>query len=101
MQLGNGKRAILRKFNRDDNSNYYDDQNYEDISIKIIPFKVEDVIKFGLSTCPEATGYFQIDRRIDVIEGDQILFKNSTYTILKLSDIWLFGRVENKIAYVK
>lgn len=101
MQLGNGKKVILRKFNRKGNNFYYDDQDYIDVPIKVIPFKAEDLIKFGISSCPEATGYFQIDRREDVIEGDQILFKNRTYTILKLSDVWLFGRVENKIAHVK
>lgn len=100
MQLGNGKKAVLRKFNRDSSNSYYDDQEYTDVPIKIIPFKADDLIKFGISSCPEATGYFQIDRREDVIEGDQILFKNRIYTILKLSDVWLFGRIENKIAHV-
>lgn len=101
MQLGNGKKAILRKYNREDSNSYYDDQEYIDVSIKIIPFKAEDLINFGISSCPEATGYFQIDRRENVLEGDQILFKDRTYTILKISDVWLFGRVENIIAHVK
>lgn len=101
MQLGNGKKAILRKFNREDSDSYYDDQEYTDVPIKIIPFKAEDLIKFGISSCLEATGYFQIDRREDVLEGDQLFFRDRTYTILKLSDVWLFGRVENKIAHVK
>lgn len=101
MQLGNSKKAILRKFNRDSNVSYYDDQEYTEDLIKIIPYKAEDLIKFGISSCPEATGYFQIDRREDAVKGDQILFDNKIYTILKLSDVWLFGRVENKIAHVK
>ncbi len=101
MMLANGKRAMLRQFNRDDNNEIYDDENYAEKTIKIVPYKMEDAIKFGISSYPEATGFFQVDRRIDVLEGDQVIFNNKKYTILKLEDAWLFGRTENKIAYVK
>lgn len=101
MMLANGKRAILRQFNRDDDNEMYDDESYKDKVIKIVPYKMDDTIKFGISSYPEATGFFQIDRRIDVLEGDQVIFQNKKYTILKLADSWLFGRIENKIVYVK
>lgn len=101
MMLANGKRAILRQFNRDDDNEIYDDESYKDKDIKIVPYKMDDTIKFGISSYPEATGFFQIDRRIDVLEGDQVIFQNKKYTVLKLADSWLFGRIENKIVYVK
>lgn len=101
MMLANGKRAILRQFNRDDDNEIYDDESYKDKDIKIVPYKMDDTIKFGISSYSEATGFFQIDRRIDVLEGDQVIFQNKKYTVLKLADSWLFGRIENKIAYVK
>lgn len=101
MMLANGKRATLRQFNRDEDNSIYDDELFQDKPIKIVPYKMEDTIKFGISSYPEATGFFQIDRRIDVLEGDQVIFQNKKYTVLKLADSWLFGRIENKIAYVK
>lgn len=101
MMLANGKKAILRQFNRDDDNEIYDDESYKDKPIKIIPYKMEDTIKFGISSYPEAKGFLQIDRRIDISEGDQVIFRNKKYTVLKLTDVWLFGRIESKIAYVK
>lgn len=101
MMLANGKKAVLRQFNRDEDNEIYDDEDFKDILIKIVPYKIEDTVKFGISSYSEATGFFQIDRRIDVLEGDQVIFRNKKYTILKLADSWLFGRIENKIAYVK
>lgn len=101
MTLANGKKAILRRLNRDDDNEIYDDEVFKDMPIKIVPYKIDDTIKLGISSYPEATGFFQIDRRIDVLEGDQVIFRNKKYTILKLADVWLFGRIENKIAYVK
>lgn len=101
MFLANGKKATLIKYNRSDDGNYYDDTNKISKLIKVIPFKADDLIKFGLSSCSEATGFFQVRRTEDIRPGDQIIFKNHTYTIIKLSDAWLFGRVENLIVYVK
>lgn len=101
MFLANGLKAKLRKYNRENTNNYYDDQDYKEQPVRIIPYKIDDVIKFGVSTHPEAAGFFQIDRRIDVVAGDQILFKNQIYTVLKVQEAWLFNRVENKLLHVK
>ena len=101
MFLANGIKAKLKKYNRENATSYYDDQTYEENLVRVIPYKVDDVIKLGFSTHPEATGFFQIDRRIDVKSGDQILFKGQIYTILKVQEVWLFNRVENKLLHVK
>jgi hypothetical protein len=52
-------------------------------------------------TVPEATGYFIVKRNTDIREGDQIVFRNKTYTVLKLSDNWIFNRVESIEVAVK
>ena len=105
MFLVNGIKCTLRQFNREENNNPYDDQNYKDITIKCCPYDVDQAMKFGIYTIPEATGYYQIPRTVDIREGDQIIFKTKTreivHTILKLQDEWIFNRVENYIAAVK
>ena len=116
MILVNSQKATLRQFNRppeedEEVNEYYDDQNYKDITIKVVPYKVEQAIKFGIYTHPEATGYYLIHRNVDVREGDQITFigkflnargqDNKTHTVLKVEDEWTFNRVEYKMAIVK
>lgn len=112
MILVNSQRARLRQFNRKDEENYFDDQNYRDIIIKVVPYNVDDVINFGKYTHPEAKGYFQVNGNVDVQEGDQITFigkfKNKklelatrTMTVISVEDAWLFNKVENKMVVVK
>lgn len=105
MFLINGIKCTLRQFNRSESNNPYDDQDYKDIQIKCCPYDVDQAVKFGIYTIPEATGYYQIPRTVDVREGDQIIFKTKTrevvHTILKIQDEWIFNRVENYIAAVK
>lgn len=113
MILVNGQKATLRQFNRESQENeYYDDQNYQDITIKVVPYDVESVIRFGIYTIPEATGYYMVNRNVDIREGDQIIFEGkflntksdlvgTTLTVLKVEDAWVFNRIENKIAIVK
>ena len=111
MFIINGQKAILRQFNRTDNTNVFDDQNFADIPIKCCAYDVDMSVRFGIYTIPEAIGYFQVPRYVDVQEGDQIIFaqniindkeeKAHTYTILKVYDEFLFNRVENKILAVK
>lgn len=101
MFLVNGLKATLIQYNRNSDNSIYDDQDKQEISIKLCPYDISDGIKFGLYTVPEATGYFQVARNTDVLEGDQIIFNNETYTILKVQDNWIFNRVENKILAVK
>lgn len=101
MFLANGKKALLRKYNRDSTNDYYDDQEYKEQTLKVIPYKIDDLIKFGISSCPEATGFFQVDRRTDIRKGDQIVFRDNIYTVLKVQEAWLFNRVENLLIHVK
>lgn len=105
MFLVNGIRCVLRQFNRDENNNLYDDQDYKDVPIKCCPYDVDQAVRFGIYTIPEATGYYQLPRWVDVREGDQIIFKGKdrthVHTILKVQDEWCFNRVENYICAVK
>lgn len=101
MFLVNGIRATLRQFNREENDNVYDDVNYKDIKIKCCPYDCESSIKFGIYTNPEAVGYYQVPRWVDVRVGDQLIFNNQNHTILKVEDSWIYNRVENKILVVK
>ena len=101
MFLINGIKANLIQYNRSENNSIYDDQNKKTVQIKVCPYDIADNVKFGIYTVPEATGYFQVGRKIDVLEGDQIVFNNETYTVLKVQDNWIFNRIENKILAVK
>ena len=74
MFLVNGMKAKLRQFNRDEDNNVFDDQNYKEVFIKCCPYNVDESINFGIYTHPEATGYYQVPRWVDVKEGDQIIF---------------------------
>ena len=101
MFLVNGLKATLRQYNRVDDDNVFDDVNYQNIKIKICPYNIDNKVNFGKYTHPEATGYFQCPRWVDVQEGDQIIFNNKTYTILQVNEEWIFNRVENKVLAVK
>lgn len=105
MFLVNGIKCTLRQFNREENNSVYDDQNYKDVSIKCCPYDVDQAIRYGIYTIPEAKGYYQLPRWVDVREGDQIIIKTKTreivHTILKVQDEWVFNRVENYIVAVK
>ena len=105
MFLINGIKCTLRQFNRVENNNPYDDQNYKDVSIKCCPYDIDQSMSFGIYTIPEATGYYQVPRWVDIREGDQIIFKTGNreivHTILKVQDEWIFNRIENYIAAVR
>lgn len=111
MFLVNGMRATLRQFNRTNNDSVFDDQNYKDVPIMCCPYDVEQAIRYGIYTVPEAKGYYQVPRWVDVRQGDQIIFhgkrikdknfQEQTHTVLEVQEGWLFNSVENKIAVVK
>lgn len=105
MFLVNGIKCTLRQFNRTNNNSVYDDQNFKEVPIKCCPYNVDQAISFGIYTIPEATGYYQVPRWVDVREGDQIIFKQHNreivHTILKVQDEWIFNRIENYILAVK
>lgn len=101
MFLVNGMKATLRQFNREENDNVFDDTNYKEVPIKLCPYDVEGAIRFGIYTVPEATGYYQVHRWVDVRAGDQIIFNNQVHTILKVQEGWIYNRIENKVLAVK
>jgi len=102
MFLINGFKATLRQFNRVAPTTFYDDQVYQDISIKIIPYDLTKVVRFGVYTHPEAKGSFMTKRNVDVRDGDQLIYDNHTYTIIEVGkDSWLYNRLEYKVLVVK
>ena len=88
--------ATLKKYR---SSSVYDDETTNDIQIKVIPYNVDQAIRFGIVTIPEATGYFITDYK-DVKEGDQIVL-DKTFTIIKIADLWQFNKLVNMVLYVK
>lgn len=109
MFLMNGMKATLRQYNRESNNEYFDDQNFKDVQIKLIPYNADSRINFDTVTTKEATGYYQLPRWVDVQVGDQILFKGKFneikdaqfQTVLEVKDNYLFNHVENKIVAIK
>lgn len=89
------------KYNRTETNSIYDDQSQPPILIKVCPYDISDGVRFGLYTVPEAKGYFQVKRTVDIREGDQIVFQGKTYTVLDVQDNWIYNRVENKVLAVK
>ena len=77
----NGFDATLIQNNRN-TSSIYDDQDKTEVSIKVCPYNVDQAIKFGVYTIPEAKGYFIVKHGTDVREGDEIVFNNHTYVVL-------------------
>jgi hypothetical protein len=61
MILVNSQKATLRQFNRESQDSYFDDQNYKDVTIRVVPYDVNDLIQFGNYTIPEATGYYMVN----------------------------------------
>ena len=57
MFITNGIDAILIKNNRNESS-VYDDQDKQEENIVCCPYNVDQAVKFGLYTVPEAKGYF-------------------------------------------
>lgn len=111
MFLISGQKTKLIQYNRKDDNNIFDDQNKKEVYIKCCPYDISQGIRYGIYTVPEAKGYYQVPRSVDVRQGDQIIFygrnqnkddfQEQTHTILEVQDCWLFNRVENKILAVK
>lgn len=97
----NGMVATLLQFNRNDEESIYDDQDKQELDIVVCPFNVDQAISYGIYTVPEATGYFIVKSKVDVREGDQLIFNNKKYTILKIQDNWLWNKVANISIAVK
>ena len=98
----NGFKATLIQNNRTTTSDdYYDDQDKKEVEIKVCPYNVDQSIRFGEYTVPEATGYFIVKAGIDVKEGDELIIGDHTYSILDIQDNWIWNKVANIILAVK
>ena len=97
----NGMSATLIQNNRNDEDLYYDDQDKQEVEIVVCPFNVDQSVRFGEYTVPEATGYFIVKNNVLVREGDQLVFNGRTYSILKVQDNWIWNKVANIILAVK
>lgn len=89
----------LIQYNRDTDS-VYDDEDKKETIIKAVFQNVDMSIRFGEYSIPEAIGYFILGV-VDAKEGDQIVYDNHTYTILKVFDKWQFGKKVNIVVAVK
>lgn len=96
----NGIKAVLIKNNRN-TSSVYDDQDKTEVDIVCCPYNVDQAVKFGIDTVPEATGYFILKNTVDVKEGDQLSIGGHTYSILKVQDDWIWNKIANYTVAVK
>lgn len=101
MYLLNPKKAQLIQKNRGTNFVYDDEDKSNPISLDVIPYNVDQAIRYGIYTVPEATGYFIIRQSVDIREGDQIIFNNRQYSVLKIIDNWVYNRIESIEVIVK
>jgi hypothetical protein len=96
----NGLNAVLVQNNRNE-SEVYDDQDKQEVNIKVCPYNVDQSVKFGIYTVPEATGYFIVKANTPVKEGDQLVINGKTFSIIKIQDDWIWNKVANIILAVK
>lgn len=100
MFITNGMPAVLIKNNRNE-SEYYDDQDKTQENIVCCPYNVDQDVRFGMYTVPEATGYYILKKCVDVREGDQLIFNGRTYSILRVKDNWVWNKIANFTVAVK
>lgn len=102
MYLFNPLKAQLIKKNRSNQDFVYDDEDIEEaITIDVIPYNVDQAIQYGIYTVPEATGYFIVRSKVDIREGDMIIFHDRQYSILAIQDNWVFNKIESIEVAVK
>lgn len=98
----NGFSATLVQNNRDTDENvYYDDQDKQEVNIKVCPYNADQAIRFGIYTVPEAKGYFITKAGTDVQVGDELIIANHTYSILDVQDEWIWNKVANIVLAIK
>ena len=100
MFITNGIPATLIQNNRG-TSKYYDDQDKTNVDVVVCPYNVDQDVRFGIYTVPEATGYYILKNCVDVKEGDQLVFNGRTYSILRVKDNWLWNKIANFTVAVK
>ena len=96
----NGIPAVLIQNNRNESS-YYDDQDKTEVDIVVCPYNVDQEVRFGTYTVPEAKGYYILKNTVDVKEGDQIIFNGRTYSIIDFQDNWIWNKIANYTVAVK
>jgi hypothetical protein len=96
----NGISATLIQNNRNESS-VYDDDDKQEIQIKVCPYNADMKIKFGVYTVPEAKGYFIVKNNTDVREGDQLIVGGRTFSIIEVKDDWIWNKLANIILAVK
>lgn len=96
----NGMSATLIQNNRN-TSSYYDDQDKQEVDIVVCPYNVDQEVKFGTYTIPEAKGYFILKNTTDVKEGDQLIIGGKTYSIIDIQDNWIWNKIANYTVAVK
>lgn len=101
MFLTNGMKATLIQNNRSNENSPYDDQDKISVDIVVCPYNVDQAVRFGVYTVPEAKGYFIVKNTVDVKEGDQLVFNDITYSILDVQDNWIWNKIANYIIAVK
>ena len=107
MFITNGMKATLIKYNREPeiigmgSSGVWDDEYTETEEIVLCPYNQDVTVAFGNYTVPEAEGYFIVKNTTDVKEGDQVIFQDKTYTILKVKDNWIWNKIANFTIAVK
>ena len=96
----NGMPATLIQNNRNE-SKYYDDQDKQEIDIVICPYNADMSTKFGEYTTKQAKGYFIVKAETPVKEGDQIVFEDTTFSVIDMKDEWIWNKIANIILAVK
>lgn len=96
----NGIPAILVQNNRG-KSSYYDDQDKQEVNVVVCPYNVDQEVRFGMYTVPEAKGYFILKNTTDVREGDQLKIGGKTFSILDVQDNWIWNKIANFTVAVK
>lgn len=96
----NGIPAVLVKNNRNI-SQYYDDQDKQKENIVACPYNVDITDRFGMYTVPEAEGFFILKNCVDVKEGDELIMRGRTFSILKVKDNWIWNKIVNFTVAVK
>lgn len=97
----NGFKATLIQNNRNDEASYYDDQDKQELTIKVCPFNVDMSVRFGTYTVAEAKGYFIVKANTPVRVGDQLEIEGRTFSIIDVKDDWIWNKVANIILAVK
>ena len=96
----NGMKATLIQNNRNESS-YYDDDDKQEVQIKVCPYNIDEAVRFGIYTIPEATGYFIVKRNTPVREGDQLRIGDRSFSIIKIQDELIWNKVANLILAVR